>query len=531
MGIPSYFSYIIKNHSNIIRDLQYHQNVVKTAFSYLYMDCNSIIYDAFRTIEKNYVPNGTPLETKIIQAVIDNIRKYIIMIKPSICVYIAFDGVAPFAKMEQQRTRRYKSQFMSTLSFGDSAKPAPIWNTAAITPGTAFMKHLTSEIEREFEHAAGKYGCKKILVSGSNQEGEGEHKMYEHCRRHVKTSDNVAIYGLDSDLIMLSIFHLQYCRNMYIFREAPAFGHLAKKQDNLPLFLNIQELVKSIMTEMDCSYNDKRRVHDYVFLCFFLGNDFLPHFPALNIRTHGIQSLLDSYRQVLGHKPQFLIENGQIAWHNLRPLIALLAKCEHSWLLEEYKMREKWDKHFWSQKTEQEREEHFMSAPVVFRAEEKYICPSEVFWEKRYYNTLFDKEQNVESISVNYLEGLEWVYKYYTSGCPDWKWKYNYHYPPLFVDLVKYVPYEECTLILPNTNKAFLPNTQLAYVLPPEQFTLLPVKIKDYLLDNFPQHYGNMQFQWAFCRYFWEAHSVGLHMDLELLEKIDGVFLHQEVEN
>jgi 5'-3' exonuclease len=230
----------------------------------------------------------------------------------------------------------------------------------------------------------------------------------------------------------------------------------------------------------------------------------------------------------LGHKPQFLIENGQIVWNNLRPLIALLAKCEHTWLLEEYKMREKWDKHFWPQKTEQEREDHFMSTPVIFRAEEKYICPSEVFWEKRYYSILFDKNIEIENVAINYLEGLEWVYKYYTSGCPDWKWKYNYHYPPLFTDLFQYIPYgEERELILPNNNKSFLPYTQLAYVLPPEQFTLLPNKNKEYLLDNFPQHYGKMQFQWAFCRYFWEAHSVGLHMDLDLLEKINGVFSQQ----
>ena len=37
------------------------------------------------------------------------------IISPDVIIYIAFDGVSPVAKMEQQRTRRYKSSFESKL--------------------------------------------------------------------------------------------------------------------------------------------------------------------------------------------------------------------------------------------------------------------------------------------------------------------------------------------------------------------------------------------------------------------------------
>ena len=39
----------------------------------------------------------------------------------------------------------------------------------------------------------------------------------------------------------------------------------------------------------------KNRLYDYIFLCFLLGNDFLPHFPALNLRKNGMNTILDCY--------------------------------------------------------------------------------------------------------------------------------------------------------------------------------------------------------------------------------------------
>ena len=551
MGIPSYFSYIIKNHSNIIRNLHYHQNVVRTAFTSLYMDCNSIIYDAFRDIEKTYTASPSEhgdIETVIIAAVIQNIKKYVSFIKPSQFLFIAFDGVAPFAKMEQQRTRRYKSQFMTKVNFTNTKSTIkPVWNTAAITPGTHFMNRLSQMIAQEFSHKESHYGIKKIIVSGSDEPGEGEHKMYAHLRKNTRFTDQIAIYGLDSDLIMLSIFHLEYCKNMYIFREAPVFGDLGKSANNhkpnLPLFLDIDILSSSILREMDCPFPDKHRVYDYVFLCFFLGNDFLPHFPALNIRTHGIQVLLDTYRSIFGkQQDQYIIDktSKQILWKNVHTLIKDLAKNEHTLLQTEYTVRNKWDGRKWPQSsngsaiTEKDCEDMLTSVPVIYRAEEKYIQPQEPFWEDRYYKALFHHHPSNEihdfrkNICLNYLEGLEWVYTYYTDGCPDWKWKYNYHYPPLLADLTNHVPKYQHRFITAQNTHSFSPYTQLSYVLPPEQLTLLPDDIQTLLKNKYAHFFPKtMEFQWAFCRYFWEAHSINNPITLPMLEGLDAEFATQ----
>uniref|UniRef100_A0A6C0DAR3 Xrn1 N-terminal domain-containing protein n=1 Tax=viral metagenome TaxID=1070528 RepID=A0A6C0DAR3_9ZZZZ len=527
MGIPSYFSYIIKNYPNIIRNLNYFKD--KTIQD-LYMDCNSIIYDSVYSIDKQIFDELTivDLENHIINQVINNIKIYIDIIRPTNTIFIAFDGVAPFAKMDQQRTRRYKSIFISNNSFVNKNSK---WNTSAITPGTEFMEKLSKMIDYEFKFTEKKYNCNSVIVSCSNEVGEGEHKLFNHLRKNKFENDNVAVYGLDADLIMLSIFNLKFSKNIYVFREAPEFLKSSIPidiigKDTEPYFLDIQHLSSCILNEMLCKYSDYRRIHDYVFLCFFLGNDFLPHFPAMNIRTHGIQGLLDIYRNCIGNYPErFLINNNKIQWRNVSTFINEVAKCEHELLLNEYFVRDKFDKRHLLETTPQEKDDIINSVPIIYRQKEKYICPQEPEWEKRYYKSLFHFEknnENIKNICNNYLEGLEWVYKYYSFDCPDWRWKYNYHYPPLFSDLSKYIPHFEMDFIVSDkkTNNPFSKMAQLSYVMPSSNLELLPNNICVFLKNNYPELYPEKyHFEWAFCRYFWEAHPLLPVIPISLLEQ------------
>ena len=148
MGIPSYFSHIIKNYPQIIKNA-----IVDLNFDILLMDCNSIIYDAFYSIEKNIDSkkwSQVQIENAIIVSVIENIHKYISTINPTKLVYIAFDGVAPFAKMDQQRRRRYKTAYMEEVDIKLGKITSKIWNTASITPGTEFMNKLSNMVQSEF---------------------------------------------------------------------------------------------------------------------------------------------------------------------------------------------------------------------------------------------------------------------------------------------------------------------------------------------------------------------------------------------
>jgi len=522
MGIPSYFSYIIKNYSNIIRNFE---EYTSTSFHHFYLDCNSIIYDSYYFLSSTIDADSFDkdgFEDELILLVIDKIKLYIQMINPLDTVYIAFDGVSPFAKMDQQRTRRYKSNDLL------GKLPKITWSTLLITPGTSFMNKLSVCVENEFLNKKNNY---KMFVSGTNNIGEGEHKLFQHIRSNKETiiEENVIVYGLDSDLIMLSIFHLNLCNNIFILRESPEFGIEYKDRKNKFSILDIGSFSNSIISEMGCKFSEKSRIYDYAFMCFFLGNDFLPHFPALNIRTHGIQVLLDLYRLYLGKYPDrhFISpETNTIQWRWVRLFVGELAKREHNLLLKEYFVRDKWDTYKWLDNTDEEREKILASIPVIYRAEEKYICPSERFWESRYYKVLFGNEINRKDVCVNYLEGLEWVFKYYTCECPDWKWKYNYHYPPLFSDLANFVSHKQIEYFSEkNTRTAFSPEIQLFYVLPLGKMN--PSFINNNLREHFEENgefypVQKIKYKWSFCRYFWESHIELPEIPLTLLENWEG---------
>ena len=137
MGVPKMFSYIVQNYSSVIKRLT--RNTIQ--INNLYLDCNSIIYDAVHTIDFSKLTESDV--NTIIRSVILKIDEYIHLIQPDQFIFIAFDGVAPVAKLEQQRERRYKSLYQNqiTKSVFKGLKPDP-WNTTAITPGTLFMKEL-----------------------------------------------------------------------------------------------------------------------------------------------------------------------------------------------------------------------------------------------------------------------------------------------------------------------------------------------------------------------------------------------------
>ena len=525
MGIPSYFSYIVKNHGSIIRKI----SALKNPVNNLYLDSNSIIYDVYRNIPTEGLTK-LEYELKIYEAISNKISEYIEKVKPKDNILIAFDGVAPVAKLEQQRNRRYKSMFEKELMKKNNPEYKEFgWDQTAITPGTNFMNNLGDHIRLFFNKNKHRF-TQNIMVSDINDPGEGEHKIFEYIRLNEKKHKNkiTIVYGLDADLIMLALNHLPVSKGIYLYRETPHFikNVNSSLNPNEEYMLNIPELANAIADELSNyrKINDKQRdnrLYDYIFICLFLGNDFMPHIPSVNIRTTGIEIMLNAYKETIGNTNDYLTNGKVIYWKNVRKMVEVLKRDEYENLINEYKLRRKLSSKSYDNETI---EDKLTFVPIRNREKEEYINPFEKGWEHRYYRTLFDIEINQnrkKEICINYLEALEWTMKYYTIGCYDWNWHYKYSYPPLMKDLLEFMPVFETEFVEKKPKNPLKPLQQLSYVLPKPALHLLPENIRTQLLFNYPEWYNtDCEFQWEFCKYFWESHVIMKTIKLDTLKEI-----------
>ncbi|KAL6010336.1 hypothetical protein ACLOJK_000767 [Asimina triloba] len=427
MGVPAFYRWLAEKYPMVVVDVVEEEPVViegvsipvdtskpnpnNIEFDNLYLDMNGIIHPCFH-------PEDRPAPVtfnEVFQCIFDYINRLFIMVRPRKLLYMAIDGVAPRAKMNQQRSRRFRAAkdaadaprvLPETVADGNSGSPsvthqpgplpgllpglfhgldfwaellglpvglsiywAPIFLLARSllgqkVSGQRSTSHAEEEerLRQEFEKEGRKLPPKQeSQIFDSNVITPGTEFMevlstalqyYIHLRlnydpgwRSIK----------DADLIMLALASHEV--HFSILREASArwgpsvpastfvgslmllvvftpgqqdkcflcgqMGHLAadcegklkrksgefdEKNENAAVakkpyqFLNIWTLREYLEYEFRIpnppfEIDIECIVDDFIFMCFFVGNDFLPHMPTLEIREGAINLLMAIYKK------------------------------------------------------------------------------------------------------------------------------------------------------------------------------------------------------------------------------------------
>ena len=272
MGIPSYYKKLIDTVPGLISKGHPSANI-----QWLFMDFNCLIYHCLHRADTPSYPgdsNKDEWEAQFLDCIVKYCLKVIKEVDPKTGVYIAIDGVVPMAKMRQQRLRRFKSIWLSQHPEND-APSGPVWDRNSITPGTNFMKKLRTHLETMIK----KHGKKTWTLSSSDEPGEGEHKIVSEWR-NGKYDGNYAVYGLDADLIVLSILGHEMCQrnnNIWLFREEVNAGKITYDDLGEEVFewFSINSLKDWLSAEFKKIHLEKRAfVLNYCFAMSVLGNDF-----------------------------------------------------------------------------------------------------------------------------------------------------------------------------------------------------------------------------------------------------------------
>ena len=86
--------------------------------------------------------------------------------------------------------------------------------------------------------------------------------------------------------------------------------------------------VELFTPRMSFPFELERAIDDWVFLCFFAGNDFLPHLPSLDVRDNGIDTLVQCWKRSLPILKDYVTCDGKLNLKSVEVLMSNLAYKE-----------------------------------------------------------------------------------------------------------------------------------------------------------------------------------------------------------
>jgi 5'-3' exoribonuclease 2 len=318
--------------------------------------------------------------------------------------------------MNQQRSRRFRASKEAAEKSAEIArireelkskgailppeKPKEHhFDSNCITPGTPFMQRLSRCLQYYIhDRLNNNPGWKniKVILSDANVPGEGEHKIMDYIRKQRSQPDHDpntqhVLCGADADLIMLGL--ATHEPNFTIIREeflpnkprpcdiCQQIGHEMKDCNGLDveqsmqtdiafgketqfIFVRLNVLKEYLERELEMpnlpfKYEFERVLDDWVFMCFFVGNDFLPHLPSLEIRENAIDRLIGLYKKCVYKTGGYLTDSGDVALERVEMIMRDLGHVEDEIFQDRQKNEERMKARNKRQKMEKQRRPDF----------------------------------------------------------------------------------------------------------------------------------------------------------------------------
>lgn len=496
MGVPGLWPFIKEKFSRAIKHMQadfsgYSAKVFY--FDYVYLDANGLLHAAAQMVEnygdkkRSLNPYGhltaTERQIRIFERFFDNITDIVSMIVAKKVLYIAIDGPAPRAKQNQQRERRFIASQLRKIE--EDLSGIDKFDSTSISPGTEFMHNLSKFMYwkiRWFMNSRPEWQNVNVIYSPPTVSGEGEHKCLDFIRslsQFERDNATHCMFGPDGDLMMLTLS--AHVKHMSLFREdqfEAGFVDLLNMgmiRSGLAMELNqYPEIKKGHRTEHDVS-------NDFVFIAFFVGNDFLPKIKMFYRLADGLNKMFEIYSETVMqcqhlNEGCYLTKDGVLNIEALRRFVGRLSDFEEDFIARQAIITSP-DPRF---------VDHTLLkySTVTYTGIENIGTITQidmVGYREGYYSHAGVPIEDVDKMCEAYLHNLVWVYKYYTDALPSWGDAYEYHYAPLMLDFSRFInnlTQEDVNRISSfDLQRPALPFEQLLSILSPNSSKLLP---KDY---------------------------------------------------
>ncbi|XP_075096035.1 5'-3' exoribonuclease 4 isoform X4 [Nicotiana tabacum] len=499
MGIPAFYRWLLERYPQSVVEVNEETPAVINGvtvpidtsdpnpngieFDNLYLDMNGIIHPCFH-------PEGLPApETheEVFKAVFKYIDRIFSIVRPRKLLYMAIDGVAPRAKMNQQRARRFRAAKDAGDEASDTGRirrndeteredlSTKKLDSNVITPGTKFMELLSSALQYyirlKVNVDSGWQGI-KVILSDASVPGEGEHKIMSYIRlqRNLPGFDpntRHCLYGLDADLIMLALASHEV--HFSILRE-----DVRKDKSKYRGQQNRQDMYRQ-----QAGRHSKKGEG---------GGKDLENLISEQKFQGAIDLLIDVYKKEFVNMGGYLTNSCQVNLERAGHFIQAIGSYENAVFRKRIQVQKHWGIHMQrptlnlAVQKKQDKSNHVQAKTLSVVDKVKL---GEEGWKERYYLEKFDVQTEEDCVKIQrdvvlkYVEGICWVMHYYYQGVCSWQWFYPYHYAPFASDF-----HDLDRLKIHFTiGKPFKPFDQLMGVLPAASAQALPVSYRKLMTD------------------------------------------------